>query len=105
MYATLTTTHGSNENLRELGALVGETMDGWLREIDGFVGLLMLTSEETGTTRVLSLWESREVAERHGEVRRQFRERITATVNVQVESVEGYEVAFVNFPDVRESPG
>jgi heme-degrading monooxygenase HmoA len=105
MYASLTTTHGSNENLRALAALVGETMDGWLHEIDGFEGLFVLADEQTGTTRVLTLWESREVAEEHEEARRQFRERITATVDVEIQGVDGYDVAFAHFAGVRESLG
>ncbi len=42
----------------------------WLRESEGFEGLLMLSKE--GTTLALTFWES-EVAERHRVARMQFR--------------------------------
>ncbi len=74
--------------------IVAEEMLTWLREIEGFEGLLMLSRE--GTTLGLTFWESREVAEEHRVVRAEFRERITATVDVQVEDVSDYELTFAD---------
>ena len=56
MYASLTTTKGSVDNLADVAVMAGETMVMWLREIDGFEGLLMLSDEASGTTHVISLW-------------------------------------------------
>ncbi len=94
MYAVLTTTKGSTENMLETAGVVGEAMFSWLSEIEGWQGLLMLVNEETGTTQVISLWKSKEVAERHTHARLQFRDRITATVDVEVQETVGYEVGF-----------
>lgn len=41
MYASMTTTRGSSENMAEIAEMVGETMIDWLRDI-----------EDTGTTHV-----------------------------------------------------
>jgi quinol monooxygenase YgiN len=101
MHATLTTTHGSNEDMAELAAMAGEAMVTWLSEIEGFHGLAMLTSEETGTTHVISFWESEEVAERHRVARLQLRDRITAAVGVEVEGTESYDVPFALLPELR----
>ncbi len=76
--------------------MAGETMVMWLSEIEGFEGLLMLTDETTGTARVISFWRDREVAERHQEARMRLRDRITATVDVQVEETVSYDVAFAH---------
>ena len=95
MYATLTTTHGSLENMRELGELTAEEMFRWLRGIDGFEGLVMLTNEEAGVARVLVLWASEEVAERHRAARERLRAQVTAAVDVEVQDVSSYDVAFV----------
>ena len=84
MYAAFTTTKGSVDGLPEVAAMAGETMVMWLREIDGFEGLLMLTDETTGTARVISFWRDREVAERHREARMQLRDLITQTIDVEV---------------------
>ena len=96
MYASLTTTKGSVDGLREVAAMAGETMVMWLREIDGFEGLLMLTDETTGTARAISFWRDREVAERHREARMQLRDRITQTVDVEVQETVYYDVPFAH---------
>ena len=94
MFVTLTTTKGSPDEPLEVATFAGESMLPWLREIEGFEGLLMLSNEAAGTTLVLSFWQSRELAEKHREARARFRDNITATVNVAVEDVTDYEVSF-----------
>ena len=101
MYASVTRTTGTNESMAELAVMAGETMVEWLRQIDGFEGMLILTDETTGTTRVIALWESREVAERHREARMRLRDRVTATVDAHVEETAGYDVPFAWLPPER----
>ena len=96
MYASVTTTRGSTENMAEIAEMVGETMITWLRDIEGFGGLLMLSNEETGTTQVIALWESEEIAEQHREARMRLRDRVTATVDVEVVDTVPYEVTFAH---------
>ena len=96
MYASLTTTKGSIEKMSEVAAMAGETMVMWLNEIEDFEGLVILTDETTGTSRVISFWRDREVAERNHEARMRLRDRITATVDVQVEETVSYDVAFAH---------
>lgn len=74
--------------------IVGEEMLPWLRDLEGFVGSLMLSRE--GTTLSVTFWESAEVAERHRTARTEFRDRITAVANVQIEEVEELEVTFAH---------
>jgi hypothetical protein len=74
--------------------IVGEEMLRWLRDLEGFLGLMMLS--RPGTTLSLSFWESAEVAERHRAVRGEFRERITVIAGVQLEDVEEFEVTFAH---------
>jgi SH3-like domain-containing protein len=101
MYAALTRTQGSNEEPIEVATMVGEEMYRWLRDIDGFKGLLVLTNVEARTTSVVALWESREIAERHRLAREQLRDRVTAAVDVEVLAAEPYDVAFAALPEVR----
>jgi hypothetical protein len=72
--------------------IVAEEMLRWLREIEGFEGLLMISRE--GTTLGLTFWESPEVAERHRVARMEFLNRMTSVANVQVEETADYEVTF-----------
>ena len=79
-----------------LATMAGETMVEWLRDIEGFQGLLMLSSDETGLTHVISFWESKEIAERSRVARLKLRDRITSTVSVEVQETEPYEVSFAD---------
>jgi hypothetical protein len=94
MYAALTTTKGTADDPLETGRVVAEAMHGWLSGMEGFVGLLMLVDVPAEITHVISLWESREIAERQTHARLQFRDRITATVAVEVQETVGYDVVF-----------
>ena len=96
MHVSLTRTKGSLDEPMEIATIAGEEMLPWLREVEGFEGLLMLSNEAEGTTLVLTFWESRDVAEQHRTARMALRDRITAAVNVEVDETVGYEVSFSN---------
>jgi heme-degrading monooxygenase HmoA len=98
VYVTVTRTKDFLGQPIEIATIAGEEMLRWLRPIDGFEGLLMLSNEADGTTLVLSFWESREVAEEHLEARMRLRDRVTATVNVEVQETTNYEVTFAELP-------
>ena len=71
--------------------IVAEEMLRWLREIEGFDGLLIVSRE--GTTLGLTFWESREIAQRHRVARMQFLDRMTTVAGVEVEETSEFEVA------------
>jgi heme-degrading monooxygenase HmoA len=96
MHVTVTTTLGSSDQPLEVARIAGEEMLPWLREIDGFNGLLMLSDECHGRTLVVTFWESRELADAHLAARAEFRDRITSTVDVRVEDVSDYELMFAD---------
>jgi hypothetical protein len=98
VYAAVTRTTGATGNIAEEAVMVGETMAMWLREVEGFKGMLMLTDEASGTVQVIALWETRQVAERHREARARLRDRVSATVGVQVEETVGFDVPFAFLP-------
>jgi hypothetical protein len=93
VYVSLTRVSTADEPIQN-ATIVAEEMARWLRDIDGFEGLLMLSRE--GTTVGLTFWESREVAERHRVVRMQFLERMTSVAGVQVEETVDYDVTFAH---------
>jgi hypothetical protein len=95
MHVTVTTTKGSPDQPLEIARIAGEEMLPWLREIEGFGGLLIL-SDPGGRTLAVTFWESRELADQHLAARAEFRDRITSTVEVQVEDVSDYEVMFAD---------
>jgi hypothetical protein len=101
MYATMTTTRGSTENMPVVAEMVGETMIEWLRDIEGFGGLLMLGNEEAGVAHVIALWEDEEIAEEHREARMRLRDRVTAAVGVEVIDTVPYAVTFAHLRGTR----
>jgi hypothetical protein len=96
VYVSVTRTKGTPDQPLEIATIAGEEMLPWLREIDGFDGLLMITDAEAATTLAIVFWADRAVAEQHRAARMEFRDSVTAAVNVSVEETSGYEVAFVH---------
>jgi heme-degrading monooxygenase HmoA len=78
----------------ENATVVAEEMVRWLREIEGFEGLVLLS--RPAETLGLTFWESRETAERHRQARMEFLERMTSVADVEVEDVLDYEVTFAS---------
>ena len=93
MHVTLTRVTTGDQPIAT-ATIVGEEMLRWLRDLEGFVGSLMLSRE--GTTLNLTFWESSEVAESHRAVRGEFRERITGVAGVEIQEVEELEVTFAH---------
>ena len=90
MHVSLTRVTTGDQPL-ENATIVGEELQRWLRDIDGFEGILMLS--RPGTTIGLTFWRSREIAEKHRTARMQFIERMTSVAQVQIEEIVDYEVA------------
>jgi hypothetical protein len=102
VYVSLTRATTSDQPISN-ATIVAEEMLRWLRDIEGFEGMLMLSRE--GTSLGLTFWESREVAERHRAARMQFIERMTAAAGVKVEEIVDYEVTFAQLgPLVADFP-
>jgi hypothetical protein len=93
LYARVTRVRTSGQPI-EHATIVGEEMERWLRELDGFEGLLLLSRERT--TIGVTFWESDEVAERHRATRMQFVERIASVAGVEIEDAADYEVTYAN---------
>ena len=104
MHATVTTTTAPPDLPLDVATMSGEEMLPWLRQIEGFHGLVMLTNETDKTTLVVTFWKSREVAEQHRAARARFRERITKTVAVRVEGAMDYAVTFAELDPFRVPP-
>ena len=89
MHVSLTRVKTSDQPI-ENATIVGEELARWLRDIDGFEGILMLS--RPGTSIGLTFWVSREVAEHHLTARRQFIERMTSVAGVEIEEIVDYQV-------------
>jgi hypothetical protein len=93
VFVSLTRVKTSDQPI-ENATIVGEEMERWLREIEGFDGFLMLSRE--GTSIGLTFWKSREVAEQHRVARMQFIDRMLSAADVQIEEIVDYDVTFAH---------
>jgi hypothetical protein len=94
VHVTVTTADTTGETVAN-AAIVGEEMESWLREMEGFEGLLLLAGE--GRALGLAFWASREIAEHHAVARAEFRGRMLGVAGVRIEEVVDYDVAFARF--------
>jgi heme-degrading monooxygenase HmoA len=93
VFVSLTTADTSGQPSENAKA-VAQEMERWLRETEGYEGFMLLAGDERALGLVF--WESREVAERHAEARKQFRERMLGIAGVTIEDVVGYEVVYAS---------
>jgi hypothetical protein len=83
--------------------IVAQEMTGWLREMEGFRGMLFLTRE--GETLGLSFWATKEDAERQGAVRAEFVERMASVAQVTIVDRLDYDVAYASLDDAVNELG
>jgi hypothetical protein len=91
VFVSVTTVESKGRPIEE-AALVGQEMEGWLRQVEGFEGMMILHRD--GTTLGITFWESAEAAERQRTLRLEFLERITSVVEVNVKDISEFSLAF-----------
>jgi heme-degrading monooxygenase HmoA len=99
MYAVMSTVHGSIPAMEEVGRMTGDAMRGWLADLKGFKGLMILTDELNAVGHVLTFWESEESVVRTRATRRAMREKLALTVGVEVTAYEELAVAILELVD------
>ena len=83
---------GDAPGLAETARIAAEGIEGWLRAYDGYLGLVMLTDEETKTSRVITFWESREAESKSRPARKTMREQIAGTAGLDVVDYRVWDV-------------
>ena len=92
MFASLTTVRGAGADVSATAGMAAESMLAWLREFDGYRGLLVLGDPANGNARIVTFWDSMEAIERSERSRREVRESMVATAGAELQSVERYEL-------------
>jgi hypothetical protein len=100
VYVTITRVATGGQQLQN-ATIVGEEMTGWLSDLPGFEGMLLVSRE--GETLGISFWASQEAMERQETLRAEFVHRIAAVAQVEIVDRLPYEVTFARLsPDVNE---
>jgi hypothetical protein len=92
VFASVTTVRGAGPDVGATARMAADSMLSWLKEFDGYCGLVILTSAETGSARFVTLWEDLDALERSERGRAAVRESMIATAGAELESVERSEV-------------
>lgn len=96
MYVHSTRVRTSDDSVGD-SSILAEEMLAWLRQIEGFEGLLMIARDDTVIG--FTFWRSEEIAERHRAARMEFIGRLTSVVKVEIEETVGYDVTFASLND------
>jgi len=104
VFASLTTVRGAGPDVSATAGMAAESMLAWLREFDGYRGLLVLGDPETGNARIVTFWDSLEAIERSDRSRREVRDSMIAAAGAELESVERYELFLGKSFPTSESP-
>lgn len=78
--------------LAEISQMADENLGTWLREYEGYRGILVLADEDTSTTRLITLWETAEDEERARTSRGAMRDQLAATAGVEVVEFGVFEI-------------
>jgi heme-degrading monooxygenase HmoA len=99
LVVSITTLRGPVPEMDETGGVAGEALLPWLRDLDGFRGVMIATDEAREQAKVLTFWESRGAADRSRASRESMRDRMAATVGMTVESTEAFVVSALELVD------
>lgn len=103
MYASVTTVREAGPEVGVTAKMAADSMLSWLNQFEGYRGLLIFASPETGSARIMTLWEDWDALERSERGRAQVRESMIATAGARLESVERYEIVLDERVDSRPS--
>ena len=81
--------------VEDVARMARESMLSWLREFDGYRGILVLADGASGTARVLTFWESAEHEQRSRASRLAIRDKLSATAGMEIVGTEPYAVPLV----------
>lgn len=92
MVAAMATLAGHTPAMSGIAEMASESIDGWLKDYDGYRGLLVFTDDESGRSRVITLWSTADDELRARTSRSAMRDQLAATIGVTVEAFEVYDV-------------
>jgi hypothetical protein len=93
MVAAMATISGPASGLADISRMASEAIEGWLRDYEGYRGLIVFTDEDAQRSQVVTLWDTpeHEAVARRG--RGAMRDQIAAAAGMAVVDFGVYEVA------------
>jgi heme-degrading monooxygenase HmoA len=94
----MATVTGSVPDMAAIARMAGDAMEEWLRDYEGYRGIIVLTDQEGERARLITFWETAEDEERARRSRAAMRDQVVATAGMAVEGTEVYEVPVLDLP-------
>lgn len=88
----MATISGPASGLADISRMASEAVEGWLRDYEGYRGLIIFTDEDAQRSRVITLWDTPEDEARARSARGAMRDQIAAASGMAVVDFEIYEV-------------
>src|SRR5919199_4046635 len=96
MRANMTTVVGDIPDFDFGATSAGEALLPWIREFDGYKGMIVLIDDESGTARFITFWEDEDALKRSAKGRKEVREQLAKTAGVEIESSTPYDVRIID---------
>ena len=96
MFANMTTVKGDIPDFEFGATSAGEALLPWIREFDGYEGMIVLIDDESGTARFITFWEDEDALKRSAKGRKEVREQLAKRAGVEIESAQPYKVRLVD---------
>ena len=96
LHVSMSKFRGDLDDLPGTARMAGESMLAWLKQIDGYRGLLALVDEGSGTAYFVTFWEDAEAVEKSRTSRASLRSQMAATAGAEVVGIEEFTVAYAD---------
>ena len=101
MYASVTSVRTAEADLDLTATLAAESLVDWLRQFEGYRGMLVFSSEDDGCAQFITFWDSAEALRRTEQSRSELRMQLIETGGAELEGVQAYAVVHVDGLDLR----
>jgi hypothetical protein len=96
MLANMTSVKSDGANLETEARMAAEALLPWVRQFDGYRGMIVLSDGVNGSARFVTFWEDQHALERSEHGRKQVREQMAKTAGAEIDDVQAYTVLLVD---------
>jgi hypothetical protein len=96
MFANMTSVKTDRTDLDGDARMAADALLPWVRQFEGYRGMIVLSNAESGTARFVTFWEDRDALERSERGRMQVREQMAKTAGAEIDDVQAYTVLLVD---------
>jgi hypothetical protein len=96
MLANMTSVKSDGATLETEARMAAEALLPWVRQFDGYRGMIVLSDGMNGRARFVTFWDDQDALERSEHGRKQVREQMAKTAGVEIDDVQAYTVLLLD---------